>query len=145
MVISDDQKIADIFAEYFDTIVPKLSLVISKHVTFPTNGLDEPFLKAVHKHQRHPCILAIKKKYKELNFYFSIVSSSNLQNELKLLDSNKSVHETDIPTKVMKENIDIFSPFLCNYFIHIIDSSSFPNHLKLANITPVHKKDSRNG
>ena len=107
--------------------------------------LEEPFLKAVHKYQKHPCILAIKKKYKELNFYFSIVSSSNLQNELKLLDSNKSVHETDIPTKVMKENIDIFSPFLCNYFIHIIDSSSFPNHLKLANITPVHKKDSRNG
>ena len=54
------------------------------------------------------------------------------------------MHETDIPTKVLKEIADIFSYFLLNYFNNIIDSSSFPNHLKLANITLVHKKDSRN-
>ena len=44
----------------------------------------------------------------------------------------------------MKENMDNFSPILLNYFNSIIDFSSFLNHLKLANVTPVHKKDSRN-
>ena len=37
-----------------------------------------------------------------------------------------------------------FSPFLLNYFNNKTHSSSFRNHLKLANITPVHKKDSQN-
>ena len=97
----------------------------------------------MHNYQRHPSILVIKKKYKDLNFSFSRVSLSNLRNELKSLECSKSVHETDIPTKVLKENMDNFSPIL-NYFNSIIDFSSFPNHLKLANVTPVYIKDSRN-
>ena len=84
-----------------------------------------------------------KKKYKDPNFSFSSVTSSNLENELKGLGSSKSVHETDILTKLLKENMDFFSRFLLNYYNDIIDSSSFPNRLKLANITPVHKKDTR--
>ena len=40
--------------------------------------------------------------------------------------------------------MDIFSPFLINYFNKVKYSSSFPKHLKLANITRVHKKYSQN-
>ena len=46
--------------------------------------------------------------------------------------------------KVLKENMDVFSPFLLNLFYNIVDSSCLPNHLKLGNINLVHKKDSRN-
>ena len=52
------------------------------------------------------------------------------------------MHETDIPIKVLKENMDIFSLFLYNYFNKIIDFLSFLFHLKLVNITSVYKKDS---
>ena len=110
MVISDDQKIADIFIEYFDVIVPKLGLAIPKNAIFAINGFEE--LKALYKYQRCPSILALKEKYKDqLSLY-------NLQSELKNLDSN-------IPTKVLKENMDTSSPFLLNYFNDIINSSSF--------------------
>ena len=37
MVISVDQKIVDIFTEYFDTIVPKLGLAILKDLIIATN------------------------------------------------------------------------------------------------------------
>ena len=50
------------------------------------------------------------------------------------------MHETDIRTKVLAENMDISLPSLLNYFNKMIDSSRFPNHLKLANTTLVHKK-----
>ena len=73
-----------------------------------------------------------------MNFSFSSLSSFNLKNKLKSLDTSKSVHETDVLTNILKENMDIFSPFLLlNCFNDIIDSSSFPNHLKLSNLTPV--------
>ena len=65
VVISDDQKIVDIFIEYFDTIVPKLGLAIPKDATFAINGFEEPVLKALHKYQRRPSILALKEKYKD--------------------------------------------------------------------------------
>ena len=103
------------------------------------------FLKKWNKYQRHPSILAIKENYKYLSFPFFSVTLSNLENEFKSLDYSKSVHEADITTKVLEENMDIFPPFLLNYFKSIIDSSSFSNYLKLVNITPAHKKDSRNG
>ena len=97
-----------------------------------------------HKYQGHPSTLAVKEKYKDLNFSFSSISLSNLQNELNSLDSSKSVHEIDIPTIVLKANMDILSPFLLNYFNNLVDSLSFQSYLKLANLTLVHKKDSRN-
>ena len=50
MVIFDDQKIADIFIEYFDTIVSKLGLTIPKDFTFAANGIADPVRKAVHKY-----------------------------------------------------------------------------------------------
>ena len=53
------------------------------------------------------------------------------------------MYETDIVTTALKENIDIFPHFFLVSSITIY-SSSFSNYLKLANITPVHKKDSRN-
>ena len=43
MVISNNQKIADILMECFDNIIPKLGLAILKNVIFATNGTDDPF------------------------------------------------------------------------------------------------------
>ena len=62
MVISHDQKIADIFIEHSDIIVQKLGLAIPKDVVVATNGIEEPILKAVHKNQRRNSIIAIKEK-----------------------------------------------------------------------------------
>ena len=45
---------------------------------------------------------------------------------------------------LLKDNKDIFSPFLLNHFNNIIDSLSSINYLKLANITPFGKKESQN-
>ena len=70
MVISDDQKIACIFIQYFDTILPKLGLGIPKDVIVVTISIEDPVLKAFNKYQRHPSILKIKVKYRYLNFFF---------------------------------------------------------------------------
>ena len=93
----------------------------------------------------HPSVLPIKEKYKDLNFSFSsVIYLPILQNELKSWESINSVHETDMPIEILKENINIFSLFLLNCFNNIIDFPGFPYHLKLANTTPAHKKDFQN-
>ena len=53
----------------------------------------------------------------------------------------KATQNTDILTKLIKENSDIFEDFI---FENLNDSiSQSVSALKLANITPVHKNDSK--
>ena len=55
-------------------------------------------------------------------------------------DVNKVSQSTNIPLKIVKENTDIFSDFLCVSFNSSIKSRKFPKSLKHAGITPLHKK-----
>ena len=49
-----------------------------------------------------------------------------------------------MPTKIIKENSDIFSNFTYQSFNNMINICIFPTSLELANITPVYKKCSKN-
>ena len=60
---------------------------------------------------------------------------------LKVLNAKKAKQENDIPIKLIKENIELFSSVLSRMFNFYIDKASFPNSLKQADITPVHKKN----
>ena len=62
---------------------------------------------------------------------------------MKSLNTNKASHSSDIPTKILKQNVDFFSHFIFGYVSKSISSSTFPSILKLADITPVYKEDSR--
>ena len=64
---------------------------------------------------------------------------------MKSLNTNKASHSSDIPTKILKQNVDFFSPFILDYVNKSISSSTFPSILKLAGIIPVYEKNSRYG
>ena len=56
------------------------------------------------------------------------------------LDANKASQNSDIPIKLLKENVDIFSYFVCTSFNSSINMSKFPENLKLADISAAYKK-----
>ena len=58
----------------------------------------------------------------------------------KSFKCKKAKQESDISVKLIKENIVLFSCVLSRMFNFYIDKASFPNSLKQADITPVHKK-----
>ena len=60
------------------------------------------------------------------------------------LDTTKLSEDTDIPTKIIKQNTNILASFICKSFKNMVDSSTFPAALKLAHITTVFKKGSKN-
>ena len=62
---------------------------------------------------------------------------------MKSLNTNKASHSSDIPTKILKQNVDFFSPFTLGYVKKSISSYTFPSILKFGDIIPVYKKDSR--
>ena len=52
----------------------------------------------------------------------------------------KATQNTDIPVKILRENADIFSVYICDFFNETIRSGKFPLILKNADITEVFKK-----
>ena len=75
---------------------------------------------------------------------FLQVCKDEILQEILYLDASKACQDSDIPSRIIKENADIFTDILHSSFNNSIYQSEFPSTLKLANITPVFKKGDRN-
>ena len=64
-----------------------------------------------------------------------------IMTEINNLNTNKPTTFNNIPAKLIVETNDICSPFICRIFNDSIINYTFPDSFKMADITPVHKKD----
>ena len=60
------------------------------------------------------------------------------------METSKAYQDIDIPTKIIKENADIFADILLASFKDSVKKSNFPSSLKKVNTMPVFKKGDRN-
>ena len=67
---------------------------------------------------------------------------TSLTTKLRALKTNKATQSTDITTKIVKENSDIFGNFIFGNHNNV-SYSIFPISLKNVIITPVHKKGAK--
>ena len=119
--------------------VTNLNIPQFNQIDRTSENISDPVIKAIVKYRTHPSIIAIKENCaSKSNFNFSFVDKVDILNEIKMLQSNKATQNTDIPTKLIKDNADIFAEFIFISLDKCIEQSVFPS--KLANITPVHKK-----
>ena len=112
----------------------------------PHSFSRHPTLKAIIKYKNHPSIRIIKSISKCFSsFYFSQVDKSTVLKEIRKLNMNKAVQDTDIPVKILKEkNAEYFAEYLCLQFNEAICASKFPATFKFANLIPIFKQSSRN-
>ena len=99
-------------------------------------NIQEPVLKAIVKYRNHTSILTIGEVCKK-NPQFSLrcVDKDEILKEILNLDAPKSCQDSDIPSRIIKENVDIFTDILSSSFNNLIYQSEFPTILELANIT----------
>ena len=99
-------------------------------------NIQEPVLKAIVKYRNHTSILTIGEVCKK-NPQFSLrcVDKDEILKEILNLDAPKSCQDSDIPSRIIKENADIFTDILSSSFNNLIYQSEFPTILELANIT----------
>ena len=76
-------------------------------------------------------------------FSFSFIEKTDILKEIKNLPVNKASQYSDILTKLNKNNSNLLVDFIFTNLSNSITESTFPSLLKLANITPVHKKDNK--
>ena len=119
-LISDQTEIANIFNDFFVNIGPTLSNKIGKtdisYTSFLTNRcLNSLYLKPTDKNE-------IMKLIAKLN-------------------QSKALGPNSIPVNILKDNSDIFSEPLSKLINLSFQQGIFPETLKTAQVSPVHKKD----
>ena len=105
-----------------------------------SNAVSNPLSIATKLFDQHSSIINIKKKkfYSVLNF--KKTSSTEVEKVINNLSIVKACQKDDIPTKVIKMNKDIFADFIAKDFNNCVDKGVFPDDLKHADVTPIHKK-----
>ena len=146
-ILNNDNEIAITFNNYFSNIIKKLSLPSAKSYNEENiDNITNPTYLAIEKYKNHPSILTIKNKMQSLghpSFSFQYVSHDQVLKEVNKLNPRKASQDSDIPVKVIRENIDIVAYFIYNNFNNSLSSFIFPTELKYADIKPVFKKDDK--
>ena len=141
-IISKDDVIAKTFNDFFSNAVKVLGI---KGYDTDNFSYDESFgviHNAIIKFKDHPSIKNIMKKVGVVErFTFLETTEEAIRDEIKNLNINKPTTFKNIPAKIIVENKEMLSPFLSNIFNELILRGIFPDLLKMADITPVHKKD----
>ena len=141
--MQNDSEIAKQLSEFFKNAVSTLgitenSFIINKEY----ENISEPVQSAVVKFESYPSISLIKNKITNgNNFKFEPVSLSDIELEIRLLNPKKATTHKNIPPKILKSSCEATVNVLRKLFNETITKGVFPNNLKLADVTPVFKKD----
>ena len=133
-------KTTEVLNEFFSNIVKNVKIPEHENRNRNFEKVKDPVLKAILKYKNHPSIIAIKEKLKNSKCTFHEVGNERIIKEIKSLNKNKASQKSDIPITIIHENADIFANSLAESLKGASKTYNFPNCLKLACITPLHKK-----
>ena len=103
------------------------------------DNIDDPFFRAKEKFKSHQRMQLIKCYYENKSniFPFSNITPTEIEKEVNKIDSSKSSPYSDISRKIVKDNIDIFTPILHQKFDKSLGLGKLQSEMKLADVTPV--------
>ena len=137
-IISDDKEISNCFNSYFITITDTLCLNESETIGGYISSHDA-ILNAVNKYKNHSSTTKIKKTIKSgETFVFQPVSSVEVRNEIDQVNSSKKT-SGELSTDVVKAIADNYLEYMTYYINQMFANSTFPNKLKLADVSPIFK------
>ena len=140
IITTQDRQNAELLNIFFSDSVKSIKIPKFSKTGPLAEILSDPTLKAILKYKNHRSIVAIRNANNNSFFYFYEVSIEEVYEEIWKLSPRKSAQSTDISIRVLKENADILTDYICGFFNESIKNSTFPSILTNANITPVFQK-----
>ena len=133
-VITEEKDVVKKFKVHFEKIVETLK--IDRPILSELS--DDPVVNTVENFSHHASVLKIKEARNSSDcFSFKLVTIEDICEEILALDASKATQRDEIPTKIIKNNSDIFSKFFQANLNITIETSTFPEQLKYADVTPV--------
>ena len=131
---------------FFSNIVTNLNIPAYVDSTSNLPNVADPIINLILKHTDHQSILTIGEVCREKSdspFLFTGIGKEEKSKETPNLDTSKACQDINVPTKICKENADIFAEFLHTNFNEFVKKSEFLSVLKKANVILVLKKGER--
>ena len=107
-------KCAEFLKKFFAKIVDELK--IPNISNYKIDNTNNPLKEALRYFENHPSITIIKSKSFNAKFTFWDTSFSEVIKLIKILNVKKASQNSDIPTKIVKLNADLFENFICKNF-----------------------------
>ena len=107
--ISNNEELAEVFNKHFSKLVEDLDIDKILASNIASSDIVDPVFNTIKKYEHHP--IKKKKRFiggKDLKFSFIFETKNKILAEIHNLDNKKACQETDIPVKIVKDNIDIF-------------------------------------
>ena len=140
-VVKTELETAETLNNFFGNVIKNLMIPKYSEYDPSIDRFENRTIRAILKYRNHPSILAIRERKKtQINFCFKEVSIEEIQKEILNINNKKASRNSDIPTKIIKGNSDIFEKVLCSFINGSIKSFTFPSCLKEADVTPIHEK-----
>ena len=138
-IISSSEKVTERLNNFFIEAVENLEIEsFAPNTDNNIYSIDE----IIKNYERHPSILEIKKNANTENkFLFTNTTANNFKDEINKLDPRKASIENDIPVKILITTSDIVCTHLSQIYNSTKNENISPQSLKLADVTPIHKKD----
>ena len=138
-IISENEQISESLNNFFADAIINLNI---PQYEDPTSNTDDPVLTAIEKYKNHPSIKLIKTNSEnKVGCRFQEIQAIKIVKELSNVDCSKASQDPHIPTKIVKDNNDIFVPVLLTEFNESLKLNRDSQSMKSANITPVFKKN----
>ena len=142
VITTVNKEVAEKLNSFFTAAVENLN--IESFLTENTNVLAENLQGIVDQYANHPSIIKINENVREgTNFSFKDMSPQDFESETLKLDSRKANSQDDIPTRMLIITYDIVSNHLSEHYNKAKNYQQYPASLKLADVTPIHKKDEK--
>ena len=126
--ISNDTELCNIFNGFFSNIISEL-IIPKKYHCFLNDMDSDSVLSVLNAFKNHPSIKNIKSKKFNSTFSFENIYTDVVMKVINNLNVAKSCQISDIPTKVIKMNKDIFANFITDHFSKRIYNLSSGPHI----------------
>ena len=123
-IIKADQANVKVLNNFFSIIIKNLEIPQYNQVEPICQNIKDPVIKAIIKYRNHPSIIAIKERFTNSKFSFSFIEKNYILKEIKNLQINKATQDSDIPSKLIKNNSDLFVDFVFTNLHDLIARSS---------------------
>ena len=126
-IANGDGKIATIMNRYFTNI--------TKHMNLKANKIShrEELVNILDTFKNHKSV--------QSTLNFSKVTESEVRKEILNLSTKNSTKNGDIPAKILKTSVNIYIKEITFIINDCIEKGIFPNDLKLADVSPIFKKE----
>ena len=144
-ITSDDKEVAEKLNSFFIDAVSNLNIQGFDTSEFIDNKLCSQIINIKDKFKNHPSILKIRENINispNNKFSFDTMNIFDVEHKINNLHE-KTTSIGDIPAKVLKKCCHVVSPYITEIYKASTQNKGFPNPLKEAIVTPVHKKGER--